>query len=66
MPALISEVFDKVQSSIGEKIANLIFACTTCTASCVYALVYGPTFALVCIAYLPILMTVIAVFGKRV
>lgn len=31
-----------------------------------YAIYYGPTFALACIAYLPVLMTIIAVFGKRV
>lgn len=66
IPAQITEIFDTLQSSIGEKVSNLIFAISTCLASMGYAIYYGPTFALACIAYLPVLMTIIAVFGKRV
>ena len=32
----------------------------------IYALIYGPIFALVCIAYLPVLIIIIAVFGRIV
>jgi ABC-type multidrug transport system fused ATPase/permease subunit len=66
IPAQISEIFDTVKSSIGEKVANLIFAISTCISGMIYALCYGPVYAAVCIAYLPILLTVIAVFGKMV
>ena len=66
LPAQINEVFETVKASIGEKIANLMFANTTCIAGIVYALGFGPEFALICIAYLPLLMATIAVFGMRV
>ena len=55
-----------IKSSIGEKISNLIFACSTCIFGMVYALVYGPVFALICIAYLPVLMGIIGFFGRQV
>ena len=55
-----------LQSSIGEKIANLIFAISTCIAGIVYALVYGWLFALACILYLPLLIGTIAFFGAKV
>jgi ATP-binding cassette subfamily B (MDR/TAP) protein 1 len=66
IPAQIAEIFDTVQSSIGEKIANLIFACATCLSGMIYALIYGWLFALACIAYLPVLFTIIGVFGRQV
>lgn len=64
IPAEITEIFDTCKSSIGEKTANLIFAVSTCVFGIVYALIYGPIYAAVCIAYLPLLMAIIAVFGK--
>ena len=66
LPAQINEVFETVKASIGEKIANLMFANTTCIAGIVYALGFAPEFALICLAYLPLLMATIAVFGMRV
>ena len=66
LPAQISEVFETVKASIGEKIANLVFAVATCIAGIVYALSFGPKFALICLAYLPILMGCIGVFGLQV
>lgn len=66
IPAQISEIFEQLQNSIGEKIANLIFALSTCIASMGYGLYFGWAFALACIAYLPFLILIIAVFGKRV
>jgi ATP-binding cassette subfamily B protein len=32
----------------------------------IYALCYGPIFALVCIAYLPVLLAIIGIFGMMV
>lgn len=66
IPAQISEIFDTIKSSIGEKISNLIFACSTCIFGMVYAIVYGPVFALICIAYLPVLLGIIGFFGRQV
>ena len=43
-----------------------MFANVTCIAGIVYALTFGPLFALICLAYLPLLMTAISVFGLRV
>lgn len=55
-----------MQASIGEKIANLIFAISTCLSGIIYAMVFGVTFAAACVAYLPILLIIIAVFGMQV
>ena len=66
LPAQISEVFETVKASIGEKIGNLMFSFMTCIAGIGYALYYGATFAGACIAYLPVLLIIIAVFGMRV
>ena len=66
LPAQISEVFENVKSSIGEKISNLLFAISTCVAGIVYALTFGPKFALVCLAYLPVLLATITIFGLQV
>ena len=63
IPAQIAEIFDTVQASIGEKIANLIFAISTCLSGIIYAMVFGVAFAASCVAYLPILLIIIGVFG---
>lgn len=66
IPAQIAEIFDTVQSSIGEKIANLIFAVSACVSGIVYALFFGWTFALACVAYLPVFLGILGVFGLAV
>ena len=66
LPAQMSEVFETIKASIGEQISNLIFAVSTCLAGIVYALSFGPTFALVCLAYLPVLLIILGVFGSMV
>ena len=66
LPAEINEVFETCKTSIGEKISNMLFAISTCIAGIVYALSFGPKFALVCLLYLPVLMAIIAVFGLKV
>ena len=63
IPAQIAEIFDTVQASIGEKIANLIFAISTCLSGIIYAMVFGVAFAASGVAYLPILLMIIGVFG---
>ena len=59
-------MFDTVQNSIGDKIGNLIFACSAAGAGIVYACVYGWAFALVCVAYLPFILGILVVFGLAV
>lgn len=66
IPSQMSEIFETVKASIGEKISNLIFAVATCLAGICYALTFGPTFALVCLAYLPFLLAIIGIFGSMV
>ena len=66
LPAQLSEIFETVKASIGEQISNLIFAVATCIAGIVYALNFGPTFALVCLGYLPVLLIILGVFGSMV
>lgn len=66
MPARIAEIFDTIQNSIGEKVANLIFALATCLSGIAYAFIYGPLYATVCCAYIPILFGVLGFFGKKV
>ena len=66
LPAQISEIFETIKASIGEQIANLSFAIATCVAGIVYAFGFAPTFALICLAYLPFLLAIIAIFGMQV
>ena len=66
LPAQISEVFETVKASIGEQISNLAFAVATVIAGIVYAISFGPTFALICLAYLPVLLAIIGIFGSMV
>ena len=40
-----------------------MYAFATCIAGIVYAVAYGPLFAGVCVAYLPILLGILGVFG---
>ena len=55
-----------MQHSIGEKTSNLIFAIATCCSGIIYGLILGPTFTLCCLAYLPFLLIILAVFGSMV
>ena len=66
LPSQISEVFETVKASIGEQISNLLFAIATCIAGIVYALTFAPIFALICLAYLPVLLSIIGIFGSMV
>lgn len=55
-----------MKASIGEQISNLLFAICTCLAAIGYALTFGPAFAGYCLLYLPVLLTIIGVFGSMV
>lgn len=62
----MGEIFETVQGSIGEKIANLIFACSSFLAGIGYGLFYAPRFTGVCLGYLPVILIILGVFGKMV
>ena len=66
LPAQISEVFETCKASVGEQISNLLFAIATCLAGIVYALSFAPEFAGICLAYLPVLLAIIGIFGSMV
>lgn len=66
IPSQMSEVFETLKASIGEQMSNLIYAFSTCFAGFIYAFTFGPLFALVCIAYLPLLLGILGVFGLMV
>jgi len=59
----MSEIFETVQNSVGEKYANLIFACSTGVGGCIYAFYTGKLFASVLIAYLPVFFIILGTFG---
>lgn len=63
IPAQMGEVFEIVQQSIGEKVANMIFAVSTCISGIVYGLYIAPIFTGVCLGYLPVIIIILAVFG---
>jgi ATP-binding cassette subfamily B (MDR/TAP) protein 1 len=63
IPAQIAEIFETVQSSIGDKISTFIFSISACISGIVYAMVYGWAYALACVAYLPFLLMILVVFG---
>ena len=44
----------------------MIFAVSASIAGIVYALIYGWVYALACVAYLPIFLTILGVFGMAV
>jgi len=62
----MGEIFETVQSSIGEKVANLIFACSSFLSGIAYGLTIAPKFTGVCLGYLPVIIIILAVFGKMV
>lgn len=66
IPVEITEIFDTIKSAIGEKTSQLSYAIFTCIFGMVYAISYGPVYAGCCIAYLPILIFILAFFGKMV
>ena len=66
LPTQLSETFDKVQNSIGDKISTLIFSCSAAAAGIGYGLVYGWAFALACVAYLPFILMTLTIFGLAV
>jgi ATP-binding cassette subfamily B (MDR/TAP) protein 1 len=66
IPSQMSEIFETLKASIGEQISNLLYAFSTCIAGIVYSLCFGPIFALACIAYLPVLLGILGVFGLMV
>lgn len=62
----MAEIFETCQAAIGEKFSNMIFAVSTCLSGIGYAVYFAPVYAVICLMYLPFLLTILAVFGKMV
>lgn len=63
IPSKMGEIFETVQSSVGEKYANLIFAVFTGIGGCVFAFMTGKSYTLALIAYLPVFFLILGTFG---
>jgi len=59
----MGEIFETVQSSVGEKYANLIFAVSTGIGGCIFAFYTGKEYALILIGYLPVFFVILGTFG---
>ena len=59
-------IFETVQSSIGEKYVNLIFAVFTAIGGCMFAFWTGRSYALALIVYLPVFFIILGTFGVMV
>ena len=66
LPSQIGELFFIVTQSIGEKLSNIIFSAACIIASAVTAFVKGADFAGICVAFLPIILVIMGVFGTLV
>ena len=66
IPAKMAEIFETVQSSVGEKYATLIFAVSTGIGGCLVAFISGRTYAVVLIGYLPVFLIILGTFGIMV
>ena len=63
IPAKMGDIFEIVQSSIGEKYANLIFAVSNGIGGCIFAFYTGKALALVLVAYVPVFLIILGTFG---
>jgi ATP-binding cassette subfamily B protein len=66
IPTQIGEIFETIQSSIGEKFSNLLFAGSCCVGGIGFAFYRGPMFAGICMAYVPVFLAILIIFGRRV
>ena len=62
----MAEIFETVQSSVGEKYATLIFALSTAIGGCLVAFFSGQTYAAVLVGYLPVFLLILGTFGIMV
>lgn len=64
LPSQIAEYFETIREGVGEKIGRVAYAVSMFVSSMVIAFSYGPYFALMCFAYLPIFFLAGAFFGR--
>jgi len=63
LPSQIGENFSIIQESIGEKFSNIIFTAACVVAGIGIAFYRGADFAAICLAYIPIIMVSVTLFG---
>ena len=59
----MGEIFETVQTPIGEKYANLIFAVFTAIGGCIFAFMTGKYYSSLLVAYLPVFFIILGTFG---
>ncbi len=64
LPTLIGEYFSTISGAIGEKFSNIINTLATFIVGVAVALVEGPVYACICLAFFPVLFLTLACFGK--
>lgn len=63
MPSQISGHFLVIQSSIGEKFSTIIYSLATVLSGIIIAFVLGPLFALVTLAFIPVIFLIVMGLG---
>ena len=66
LPSEIGETFFAIQEAIGEKFSNIVFSAACLISGIGVSFYIGPDFAAICIAYFPIILIFISIFGKAV
>jgi hypothetical protein len=63
MPSDIGQYFTQVSKGIGESYAGLIVSVGTFLGGIGISFYRGPIFALICIAYIPLIVIAMSIFG---
>ena len=66
LPSQISEYFASISLGTGEKVGQLIYSIAMFFGGLGIAFWKGPIFTLICMTYIPIMMSVIVIFGRGV
>jgi subfamily B ATP-binding cassette protein MsbA len=63
---MAGEYFTTIQQSIGEKFSSIIFCSAIVAGGLAIAFYQGPVFAALCLAYFPVVIFALAIFGRQV
>jgi len=64
LPSQLGETFAAIQDAIGEKFSQLCFGLATTISAVGFSLYIGPTFGIICFAYLPLVVIATYIFGR--
>lgn len=63
LPSQIAEYFQMISEGVGEKVGQLVYAVSMFIGGLAIAFWYGPVFTLICLCYIPLMISIIAIFG---